>query len=395
MSITAPNSLNIAPASISDYRQLAAQRLPRQLFDYIDGGSYQEITLQQNLHAYDKVALKQRILRDVSQVNTRTQLLGQSLAMPVILAPVGLAGCYAKRGEVQALAAAHHYNIPFCLSTVSICSIEELAQTQQNFWFQLYVIKDRSYAIKLLNRAKKAGCNTLVLTVDLPVLGERYRDIRNGLSMNKSVIGSIKRAIDIATHPYWLWNVAIKGKPLVFGNLTEAVAGANSLDDFKSWVDSQFDASMTWQDLKWLRDHWQGKLIIKGIMDSEDAQQAVALGADAIVVSNHGGRQLDGVPATLAVLPEIAQVINKQCSIILDGGIRSGLDIVKAIALGADACMIGRAWAYALAAKGEQGVSHVLQILHNEMRTAMALTGVNQVDEINNKILFGKKNKIS
>ena len=395
MSITAPNSLNIAPASISDYRQLAAQRLPRQLFDYIDGGSYQEITLQQNLHAYDKVALKQRILRDVTQVNTRTQLLGQSLAMPVILAPVGLAGCYAKRGEVQALAAAHHYNIPFCLSTVSICSIEELAQTQQNFWFQLYVIKDRSYAIKLLNRAKKAGCNTLVLTVDLPVLGERYRDIRNGLSMNKSIMGMIKRGVDIAAHPHWLWNVAIKGKPLVFGNLTEAVAGANSLDDFKSWVDSQFDASMTWQDLKWLRDHWQGKLIIKGIMDSEDAQQAVALGADAIVVSNHGGRQLDGVPATLAVLPEIAQVINKQCSIILDGGIRSGLDIVKAIALGADACMIGRAWAYALAAKGEQGVSHVLQILHNEMQTAMALTGVNQVDEINDKILFGKSNKIS
>ncbi len=388
-------SLNIAPASINDYRQLAEKRLPRQLFDYIDGGAYQEITLQENSNAFNKIYLKQRILHNVSHVDTRCALFGESLSMPAILAPIGLAGCYAKRGEVQALNAATQQAIPFCLSTVGICSIEELAQTQQNFWFQLYVIKDRSYAIKLLNRAKQAGCTTLVLTVDLPVLGERYRDIRNGLSANKSLVGSLKRAVDIVTHPRWLWRVAIKGQPLVFGNLTEAVPNANSLDDFKLWVDNQFDASMTWQDLAWVRDHWQGNLIIKGIMDSEDAKQAVKLGADGIVVSNHGGRQLDGVPATLMVLPDIVKAVNQECKIILDGGIRSGLDIVKALALGADACMIGRAWAYALAAEGEQGVSQILKILKDEMAIAMALTGINKVSQINDKILFGKNNLLS
>lgn len=388
-------SLNIAPASINDYRQLAEKRLPRQLFDYIDGGAYQEITLQENTNAFNKIYLKQRILHNVSHVDTRCTLFGQPLSMPVILAPIGLAGCYAKRGEVQALNAATQQAIPFCLSTVGICSIEELAQTQQNFWFQLYVIKDRSYAIKLLNRAKQAGCTTLVLTVDLPVLGERYRDIRNGLSANKSLVGSLKRAVDIATHPRWLWRVAIKGQPLVFGNLTEAVPNANSLDDFKLWVDNQFDASMTWQDLAWLRDHWQGNLIIKGIMDSEDAKQAVKLGADGIVVSNHGGRQLDGVPATLMVLPDIVKAVNQECKVMLDGGIRSGLDILKALALGADACMIGRAWAYALAAEGEQGVSQILKILKDEMAIAMALTGINEVSQINHKILFGKNNLLS
>ncbi len=395
MSFNHHKSLNIAPASVNDYRQLAERRLPRQLFDYIDGGAYQEITLQENINAFTKIYLKQRILQNVSHVDTRCTLFGQSLSMPAILAPIGLAGCYAKRGEVQALNAATQQAIPFCLSTVGICSIEELAQTQQNFWFQLYVIKDRSYAIKLLNRAKQVGCSTLVLTVDLPVLGERYRDIRNGLSSNKSLIGSLKRAVDIATHPYWLWHVAIKGKPLVFGNLTEAVPNANSLDDFKMWVDRQFDASMTWQDLAWLRDHWQGNLIIKGIMDSEDAKQAVKLGADGIVVSNHGGRQLDGVPATLMVLPDIVKAVNQACKIMLDGGVRSGLDIIKALALGADACMIGRAWAYALAAEGEKGVSQVLKTLKNEMAIAMALTGITEVSQINDKILFGKNNILS
>ncbi len=385
------NSLGIAPANTADFRLLAQKRLPQQLFDYIDGGSYQEVTLTNNLSAFSQLSLRQRVLKDVSHIDISTKLFNSSLSMPIILGPVGLAGCYAKRGEKQALAAANRHCIPFCLSTVGICSIEELqAQSSQAFWFQLYVIKDRSYSLNLLKRAKQAGCKTLILTVDLPVLGERYRDIRNGLSANKNrnnLMSKFKRGLDIASHPKWVWDVAIKGQPLTFGNLTDAVPDANSLDDFKGWVDSQFDSSMTWQDLSWIRDNWSGNLIIKGILDCEDAQEAVKLGADAIVVSNHGGRQLDSAPATLSVLPAITETVNKRCKVIVDGGIRSGLDVIKALALGADACMLGRAWAYALAAEGEQGVSQLLSIFENEMRVAMALTGVTKVSDISKDII--------
>lgn len=387
-------SLGIAPANTADFRLLAKKRLPQQLFDYIDGGSYQEVTLANNLNAFSQLHLRQRILRDVSQINLSSKLFEDNMNMPIILGPVGLAGCYAKRGEQQALSAANKHQIPFCLSTVGICSIEELqAQAAQPFWFQLYVIKDRSYALNLLKRAVNADCKTLILTVDLPVLGERYRDIRNGLSASNnrnSLIGKFKRGLDIASHPKWLWDVAIKGQPLTFGNLTNAVPNANSLDDFKGWVDSQFDASMTWQDLDWIRNNWSGNLIIKGILDCDDATEAVKLGADAIVVSNHGGRQLDSAQATLDVLPEIAKVVNKRCKIIIDGGIRSGLDVVKALALGADSCMLGRAWAYALAANGEQGVNQLLSIFKNEMRVAMALTGVTKVSDITKDIIVEK-----
>ena len=386
-----PNSLGIAPANTADFRLLAQKRLPRQIFDYIDGGSYQEVTLADNLNAFSKLSLRQKILRDVSNIDVSSTLFNNSINLPIILGPIGLAGCYAKRGEQQALTAATKHNIPFCLSTVGICSIEELqAQTSQAFWFQLYVIKDRSYAINLLARAKQAGCETLILTVDLPVLGERYRDIRNGLSSStnsKSLVGKLKRGFDIVSHPKWVWDVAIKGKPLTFGNLSAAVPNANSLDDFKGWVDSQFDASMTWEDLDWIRENWSGNLVIKGILDCDDAKKAVNLGADAIVVSNHGGRQLDCAQATLTVLPDIVKTVNQQCKIIVDGGIRSGFDVVKALALGADACMLGRAWAYALAANGEQGVSQLLTIFENEMRVAMALTGVTKISEITADII--------
>jgi len=385
------SGLNIAPASTEDFRLLARKRLPRQLFDYIDGGSYQEITLKNNLSAFANMHLRQRVLRDVSKIDLRCTLFNKQLDMPIVLAPIGLAGCYARRGEQQALAAANSANIPFCLSTVGICSIEELqAKAQQTFWFQLYVIRDRSFALKLLARAKQAGCDTLVLTVDLPVLGARYRDIRDGLSASKAsaqVLGKLKRGIDIASHPKWLWDVAIKGKPLTFGNLIDAVPNANSLDDFKGWVDSQFDASMTWQDLDWIRNNWPGNLIIKGILDSEDANEAVKLGADAVVVSNHGGRQLDSASATLSVLPDIIKAVDKRCKVIIDGGIRNGLDVIKAIALGADSCMLGRAWAYALAAEGEQGVSQLLNIFEKEMRVAMALTGVTKISDISKDII--------
>lgn len=385
----ADSSLNIAPACVNDYRELARKRLPRQFFDYIDGCSYQEKTGQNNLQAFDAVQLKQRVLRDVSNIDLSTQLLNKHLDLPIILAPVGLTGCFARRGEVQALKAANKAGVPFCLSTVGICSIEELQQAAtQPFWFQLYVIKDRKFCIRLLERAKAAGCDTLVFTVDLPILGERYRDVRNGLSGVSSISGNLRRAWDIISHPKWLWDVPITGKPLSFGNLQEAVPDATGLSDFKGWVDDQFDPSISWQDLDWIRDHWHGKIILKGILDADDAKQAVAIGADAIVVSNHGGRQLDGVPTTLSVLPEISKAVNGQLQVIVDGGIRSGLDVVKAIALGADACMIGRAWSFALAARGEAGVSHVLDIMKDEMRIAMSLTGVNKVSDINSDILF-------
>lgn len=385
------SSLAIAPANTADFRLLAKKRLPRQLFDYIDGGSYQEITLANNINAFAKLFLRQKILRDVSKIDLGMTLFNHSINLPIILGPIGLAGCFARRGEQQALTASVTHNIPFCLSTVGICSIEELkAQTGQAFWFQLYVIKDRNYAINLLSRAKNAGCETLILTVDLPVLGERYRDIRNGLSSSatsKSILSLFKQGADVVSHPKWLWDVAIRGKPLTFGNLSAAVPNAHSLDDFKGWVDNQFDPSMTWGDLQWIRDNWSGNLIIKGILDSDDAKNAVKLGADAIVVSNHGGRQLDCAQGSLTVLPEIVNAVNKQCKIIIDGGIRSGFDVVKALALGADACLLGRAWAYALAANGEQGVSQLLTQFENELRVAMALTGVTKVSDITSDIL--------
>jgi L-lactate dehydrogenase (cytochrome) len=385
------HSLHIAPANTDDFRLLAKKRLPLQLFDYIDGGSYQEVTLSNNLNALSQLCLRQRILTDVSNIDLSCDLFHKTHNMPLILGPVGLAGCFAQRGEKQAHEAANKHNIPFCLSTVGICSIEELkAQSELEFWFQLYVIKDRNYALSLLKRAELAGCKTLILTVDLPVLADRYRDIRNGLSTNganSTVLGKIKRGVDIVSHPSWVWDVAIKGKPLTFGNLTNAVPNAKSLDDFKGWVDSQFDASMTWNDLTWIRDNWSGNLIIKGILDSDDAKEAVKLGADAIVVSNHGGRQLDSAPATATVLPEIVATVNQQCKVIVDGGIRSGIDVVKALALGADACMLGRAWAFALAAQGEQGVNQLLNIFENEMRVAMALTGVTKIGDISQDVI--------
>jgi len=382
------NSLNLVPASVDDYRKLAEKSLPRPFFDYIDGASFQEQTAAANINAFNDLQLRQRVLSDVSAIDTSCQLFGQKLDMPLILGPVGLAGCFAKRGEVQALKAANSAQVPFCLSTVSICSIDELkGSATAPFWFQLYVIRDRSYAIKLLQKAHAAGCETLIFTVDLPVVGERYRDVRNGLSGKLSLVNSFRRNLNIISHPKWLWNVAIKGKPLVFGNLVDAVPDADSLEDFKGWVDSQFDASMTWDDLSWIRDNWSGNILIKGIMDAEDAKKAIKAGADGIVISNHGGRQLDGTPATLSVLPEIVAAVDKKCKVLVDGGIRSGLDMVKAIALGADACLIGRAWAYALSANGEAGVRHMLSILKNEMHVAMALTAVTKVEDINSNIL--------
>ncbi|HTN33030.1 MAG TPA: L-lactate dehydrogenase [Marinobacter sp.] len=373
----------IVPADISDSRKLAELKLPRMLFDYFDGGAFTEQTLKENVSDFQKLHFRQRIMRDVSKCSAASTILGQDVTMPVVLAPVGLAGMLARRGEVQAARASEQHNLPFCLSTVSICSIEEVAQaTAQAHWFQLYVLKDRGYSTALLDRARAAGYSTLVFTVDLPKLGLRYRDVRNGMSGGLSISGKLKKLPDILSHPLWVWDVAIKGKPLTFGNLSDAVPSGRNPEDFKAWVDQQFDPSVTWRDLEWVRQHWRGKLVIKGIMDPDDARAAVGVGADAIVVSNHGGRQLDGAPSTISALPAVVEAVSGRTEILLDGGIRSGQDIVRALCLGANGCLIGRAWAYALAAGGQAAVSKMIENMRYETELTLALLGKTSVAQL-------------
>ncbi|MCB9626487.1 MAG: L-lactate dehydrogenase [Sandaracinaceae bacterium] len=366
----------MAPANVSDYRELARLRLPRQLFDYIDGGAYEERTMSENVAALQRMRLRQRVLRDVSDIDLSVEVLGRRWALPVALAPLGLAGMFAKRAEADAARAATDAGVPFCESTVSICSVEEVrGATDGPLWFQLYVMRDRAYAESLMARAQAAGCEVLVVTVDLAVVGARYRDTRNGMITSVSMGGRLARAWDIASHPGWVLDVALGGRPLTFGNLEDAVPGARTPQDFRGWVDAQFDPSVTWDDLAWVRAHWPGKVVLKGILDPEDARRAVAVGADAIVVSNHGGRQLDGVSSTADALPRVVEVVGGELPVLVDGGIRSGLDVVKMLSLGATACLIGRAWAYAVAGGGQAGVRHMLQVIEDEMRVAMALTG--------------------
>jgi L-lactate dehydrogenase (cytochrome) len=380
--------LNLAPASVSDYRELARKRLPRQLFDYVDGGSFGEYTLSANRDDLRDIQLRQRVLRDVSQMSLSTTVMGQELAMPVLLAPIGFGGMMARRGEVQAARAAERAGVVFCESTLSICAIEEVAQAvERPFWFQLYVMKDRSYAEDLISRVKATGCTTLILTVDLPVIGRRYRDGRNGLGGGISAMGQVKRRLDFARHPSWVRDVALGGRPLTFGNLERALPDAKVPQDFQRWVDGQFDPSVTWDDLEWLRSHWDGKIALKGILDAEDAREAVARGVDAIIVSNHGGRQLDDVPSTIHALPAIVEAVDGRIEVLMDGGIRSGLDVVKALSLGARACLIGRPWVYAVAARGEKGVEHILRIIREEIRVTLGLTGFTNVQELNRSAL--------
>lgn len=380
--------MNLAPASVMDYRELARKKLPRQLFDYIDGGAYAESTMRANVEDLRSIHLRQRVLRDVSDVDLSASVLGERLSLPVILAPVGLAGMFARRAEVQAAKAAEQEGVRFCESTVSICSIEEVrAATDAPFWFQLYVMRDRSFAEGLIGRARQAGCSALVLTVDLAVVGARYRDTRNGMIDAISGRGRLRRAWDIASHVGWVADVAIGGKPLTFGNLEAVVPGARNPRDFKGWVDSQFDPSVQWSDLAWVREHWDGKLVLKGILDVEDAKRAADAGADAVIVSNHGGRQLDDVRSTVSALPSIARAVGDRMEVLVDGGVRSGLDVVKMLALGADACLIGRAWTYAVAGGGQSGVAHVLRIIRDEMNVAMALTGNQRLGELTPDVL--------
>lgn len=370
------------PSTPDDYRECARRRLPRFLFDYLDGGAGNEVTLAANCGDLASIRLRQRVLVDVENIDTSTQLAGEACSMPVALAPVGMAGIMARRGEAQAARVAESAGVPFTLSTVGICSLEEVAAARRTpFWFQLYMIRDRGVVSALLERAWAVGCRTLVFTVDLPRAGMRHRDVRNGMDTT-GARAAMLRAAQVMAKPGWIWNVAMRGKPLQIGCLAGQVSGARDLGSFKRWVDAQFDASVTWEDIAWLRARWRGRLVLKGILDIEDAGHAVQVGADGIVVSNHGGRQLDGVRSTIRALPAIVQSVGKQLEVWMDGGIRSGTDVFKAVALGARGVMIGRAWAWALAGNGAKGLENCLASLQRELRLAMVLTGARSIADI-------------
>ena len=372
-------------SSASDYRAAAQKRLPPFLFHYIDGGAYAEQTLKRNVADYADVALRQRVLKDMSQLDTSTELFGEKLSIPAILAPVGLLGMFARRGEVQASRAAAAHGIPFTLSTVSVCPIEEVAPgLGRPMWFQLYVLKDRGFMKNALERAQAAGCSTLVFTVDMPVPGARYRDAHSGMSGPNA---AMRRYWQSVTHPGWSWDVGLNGRPHDLGNISAYRGSPTGLADYIGWLGSNFDPSISWKDLEWIRDFWKGPMVIKGILDPEDAKDAVRFGADGIVVSNHGGRQLDGVLSSARALPAIADAVKGQIKILADSGIRNGLDIVRAIALGADATLLGRAFIYALATSGQAGVKHLLELMEKEMRVAMTLTSVAKVADINGDLL--------
>jgi L-lactate dehydrogenase (cytochrome) len=367
-------------ASVTDFRALARARLPHFLFEYIDGGSYEEATLRRNVEDLRAVELRQRVLRDVSEIDLSTELFGDRFAMPVGLGPVGLAGLYARRGEVQAARAAARCSVPLALSTVGACSLQEVAASGHVPWYQLYFVKDRGFVSTMIEAALAAGCGALILTVDLAVPGSRYRDARAAGS-------GLRRMLQLASRPSWLWDVGLNGRPHSLGNLEPIVGRRAPLSDFQSWIHGNFDASVGWEDVKWVRSKWKGPLVIKGILDPDDAREALASGADAIVVSNHGGRQLDGVASTANALPKVADVIAGRMPLLVDGGVRSGLDVVRMLALGANFVLLGRAWAYALAAQGEAGVEHMLKLIEAEMRVAMALTGCTKISEVDRAII--------
>jgi L-lactate dehydrogenase (cytochrome) len=375
-------------ASALDYRELARRRLPPFLFEYIDGGSYAEVTLRRNVADLEQIALRQRVLNDVSHLDLSTTLFGHQQSLPVALAPIGLAGMNARRGETQAVRAANAANVPFCLSTVSVCPIAEVAQaSSQPFWFQLYMIRDRGFMRELLAQAKEAKCSTLVFTVDMPVPGSRYRDYHSGLAGAPGMLGDMRRWFQGATHPDWAWDVGINGRPHQLGNVAPVLGANTGLEDFFAWMRNNFDPSVTWRDLDFIRESWDGALIIKGILDETDARAAADLGADGIVVSNHGGRQLDGVPSTARALPPIADAVGDRLTVLADGGVRSGLDVVRMLALGAKGVLLGRAWVYALAGGGQAGVAHMLRLVEAEMRVAMALTGCTRIEDITREAL--------
>lgn len=369
----------------TDFRETARRRLPPFLFHYADGGAYSEYTLNRNVADLAEVALKQRVLKNVEGLSLETELFGRRMAMPVALAPVGLTGMYARRGEVQAARAATKKGIPFTLSTVSVCPIEEVqSKVSTPIWFQLYVLRDRGFMKQALERAAAAGITTLVFTVDMPTPGARYRDAHSGMSGRH---GPMRRVLQAMMHPRWAWDVGIHGKPHDLGNVSHYLGKPTGLADYIGWLAKNFDASIGWKDLEWIRDTWKGSIVIKGILDPDDARDAVRFGADGIVVSNHGGRQLDGVLSSVRALPAIVDAVKGELKILADSGIRSGLDVVRMIALGADAVLIGRAFLYALASAGEEGVTTLLDLFEKEMRVAMTLTGVKSLSELDRSCL--------
>lgn len=364
----------------TDYRAAAKRKLPPFLFHYVDGGAYAEHTLRRNVEDLASIALRQRVLRNMSELSLETQLFGETLSMPVALAPVGLTGMLARRGEVQAARAADKKGIPFTLSTVSVCPIEEVAPAiKRPMWFQLYVLKDRGFMKNALERAKAAGVTTLVFTVDMPTPGARYRDAHSGMSGPNA---SVRRILQAMAHPLWAWDVGLHGKPHDLGNITTYRGHTTGLEDYIGWLAANFDPSISWKDLEWIREFWDGPMVIKGILDAEDARDAVTFGADGIIVSNHGGRQLDGVMSSARAMPAIADAVKGDLKILADSGIRNGLDVVRMIALGADTVLLGRAFAYALAVDGEAGVTNLLDLIEKEMRVAMVLTGTKTISEI-------------
>jgi L-lactate dehydrogenase (cytochrome) len=378
-------------ACIEDLRALARRKVPKAFFEYADGGSYNEETLRANRAELEPIKLRQRVMVDVSDRTLATTIVGQNVSAPFALAPIGLCGMQYGDGEILSAQAAEEAELPFTLSTMSINSIEQVAEaTTKPFWFQLYVIRDRDFSKDILSRAAKAGCNALVLTVDLQVLGQRHRDIRNGMTVPPQI--RLKNIIDMATKPEWVFSI-LRGKSKTFGNLAGHVKGMDDVTSLAQWTNSQFDPALNWKDVDWIKKVWPGKLIIKGILDVEDARTAVKLGADAIVVSNHGGRQLDGAQASIAALPPIAQAVGSDTEVLFDGGIRTGSDMLRALALGAHACLIGRAYIYGLGAGGKAGVAKAIDILKKELSVAMALTGTTRVGDIGPQVLVGNETK--
>jgi len=378
---------NFRPVTAMDYRGLAEKRLPRFLFDYIDGGANDEDTLRANVADFSRYCLKQQVMRDVSSIDTSTVLSGQAVSMPLALAPVGLAGMMARRGEVLGARVAVAAGIPFSASTVGICPLEEIqAAINAPFWFQLYMLRDRQIVEALLERAQAAGCQTLVFTVDLPVAGMRHRDTRNGM-LGGDLASKLARAWQLVSRPRWLVDVGLNGKPHNFGNLVGAASVPDDIESFKDFINAQFDPTVTWKDIAWLRSQWPGKILIKGVMTGDDAQAAVDVGADGVIVSNHGGRQLDGVASSLAKLPEVVAKVGEQAEVYMDGGVRNGVDVIKAVALGAKGVLIGRPWVWAAAGCGEQGLTDLLGTFKREIAVAMALMGINRIEEITRDLI--------
>lgn len=359
-------------SSANDYRAAAKRRLPPFLFHYIDGGAYDEATMRRNVDDLRSLALRQRVLKEVGDVDLSAELFGEKLKLPLALAPVGLTGMYARRGEVQAARAAASRGVPLTLSSVSVCPIEEVQGHAKPLWFQLYVLKDRGFMKNALERAWAAGVRTLVFTVDMPVPGARYRDAHSGMSGPHA---ALRRVWQAACHPRWAWDVGLRGRPHDLGNVSAYLGHRIALEDYIGWLGNNFDPAIGWRDLEWIREFWKGAMVLKGILDPEDAKEAVRFGADGIVVSNHGGRQLDGVLSSARALPAIADAVRGKLAILADSGVRSGLDVVRLLALGANGVLLGRPFVYALAAEGERGVAKLLDLIAAEMRVAMTLTG--------------------